>query len=265
MKNRSNKLGHQAPKGWRVNRFNSIEIDGDFAYCISHNFLYNSEEEERKLYNAKPCYYTDKRFIDTPYNFFKNTYLHLTRWKDISLKACIRKTLSCKNIPVGTIVRFNKTWYYCDKKIDNGYQFKIRKLNPLELKFEINMAMYSRNFDNDQWAQKLTKELRANKFIVGVSKGNTNFISNMISTAAAYTGQQIEANQEKGQTAIVYGHGMIIGFSTNRDTFMGYSNGKDNVLFDYFQEFNKWSQCYEISKDLTPKEIVKELLKPREE
>jgi hypothetical protein len=57
---------------------------------------------------------------------------------------------------------------------------------------------------------------------------------------------------------------MIIGFSTGRNNFMGYSCGCDSVLFDYFQEFDKWSGCNEINKDLSPKEIVEELLKPRE-
>jgi hypothetical protein len=46
---------------------------------------------------------------------------------------------------------------------------------------------------------------------------------------------------------------------------MGYSNGCDNVLFDYFGEFDKWSRCNEISKDLSPKEIVRELLKPKKD
>jgi len=109
MKKQNNKLGHQAPKGWRINRFNSIEIEGDLHYCYSHNFVYNCEEEERKLYNAEPCYYTDDRFVDTPHNYFHHTYLYWTRWKAISLRACIRRTLRCKNIPVGTIVEFRKS------------------------------------------------------------------------------------------------------------------------------------------------------------
>ena len=55
-------VGHQAPKGLRGdNRFSRVDIRGDFAYCVSHNFVYNPEVEEEKLYNAKPCYYTDGR------------------------------------------------------------------------------------------------------------------------------------------------------------------------------------------------------------
>ena len=262
------KLGHQAPKRYRYNRyFNYIVIRGDLHYCQSHDFVYNCVEEERKLYNAQPCRYTDYRYADTQHNYYKDCYLYWTRsrWnRDISLKSCIRRTLSCRNIPVGTIVDFTHDWYFAGKKIDLSYKFKIRKENQFDPKYEINAPRYFRNFD-DKWAQELTEELRANGFIVGVSQSNTNFISNMISTAAAYSGEYIETSEELGQTAMAYGHGMMIGFSTARNNFMGYSNGCDNVLFDYFQEFDKWSRCLEISKDLCPKEIVKELLKPRED
>ena len=267
MKNKFIKLGHQAPKGYRGNKFNSIEIEGDLHYCISHDFVYNCEEEERKLYNAEPCYYTDGRFADTMHNYFHNTKLYWTRWRDISLKACIRRTLQTKNIPVGTIVDFNKSWFYRGKRIDNSYKFKIRKFNPLDIKFEINLAKYKRNFNNDEFSQKLTDALRANGFIVGVSKGNTNFISGMLSTAAAYMGQRIEQEEENGQVAVAYGHGRIIGFSTGENSFQGYSNGCENILYDFHGEFNKWSQCIEIHKSAPINEIIKELTddKPRDD
>ena len=54
-------------------------------YCYSYDFVYNVKEEERKLYNAEPCRYTDGRFADTPHNYYKNTYLYWTRWFNISL------------------------------------------------------------------------------------------------------------------------------------------------------------------------------------
>ncbi|MDA3780208.1 MAG: hypothetical protein PF487_08355 [Bacteroidales bacterium] len=262
MKNKIIELGHQAPKGFKVNkinRFNSIEISGDLHYCYSHNFVYNCEKEESKLYNAEPCYYTDNRFVDDTNNFFKNTYLYWTRWSSISLKACIRRTLQTKNIPVGTIVDFKKSWYYRCRNIDNGYKFKIRKFNPLDIKYEINMPKYKRNFDNDVFSQKLTDTLRAKGFIVGVSKGNPNFISKMISTAAAYKGNQLDVTDDDGQSAVAYGHGRIIGFSTSKNNFRGYSNGCENILYDFHGKFNKWSQCIEIHKSTPIDEIIKEL------
>lgn len=275
MRNLSNKLGHQAPKRWRFNRyFNYIMIRGDLHYCATHDFVFNEVEEERKLYNAEPCYYTDGRYGSGRHNYYKDCYLYFSRsaWGKkygLTLKTCMRIVKQCRNIPVGTIVDFTHDWYYTTKKnrvIPMSYKFKVKKENNFDPKYEINMARYRRNFDDCERSQKLTDALRANGFIVGVSKGNPDFLMGMIATAQQYTtGVRGEDKEDGGQTAIAYGHGMKIGFSSSNNSFMGYSNGCDNVLFDYFQEFNKWSQCLEISKELPAEEIVKELLEPRKD
>ena len=254
------KLGHQAPVRWRVNKFNSINIKGDFAYCSSHNFVYNKEIEQEKLYNALPCYYTDIRFRDSSNNFYGECKLHWTRFTDVSLRACIRKTLNCKNIPVGTIVEFHKSWYYPGKKVDNSFKFKIRKENKLDIEFEINDPDYKKNFASCEFSKNLTDALRLAGFIVGVRSENTNFLSSMISTAAAYTGKYIETKEEEGESAIAYGFGKKIGYSSKNDSLFGYSSGCDNILFDWLGEFDKWSRCNEISKTTSIDEIV-EILK----
>jgi len=269
------KLGHQAPKNWKFNRyFNYIKIDGDLHYCYSHNFVYDCVEEERKLYNAEPCYYTDWRYGDGKHNFYKDCYLYHTRSRwgrryELSLKACMRVVNQCRNIPMGMIVDFQHDWYYTNKKgrpIPMSYRFKVRNENRFDPKYEINSPSYSRNFDDCEYSQKLTDALRANGFIVSVSKGNTDFIMGMIATATQYTtGKRGEDREAGGQIATAYGHGMKIGFSSGNNSYRGYSCGMKNILFDYFQEFNKWSQCYELSKDMTSEEIVKQLLAPRDE
>ena len=254
------KLGHQAPPLWRVNRFNSIEIEGDFAYCASHNFVYNSEKEKEKLYNGQPCYYTDARFHDGPFNFYKNTKIHWTRWKDVSLKACMRKVRKCKGIPVGTLVDFNKSWYYPGKKIDNSFIYKVRKENPIDIKYEISLPEYTQNFSSCEFSQKLTDALRANGFIVKVQK-NSSFLGNMMNTAIAYSGgKDFKDTTIKGEIAIAYGHGKKIGFSSYDDDFYGYSSGCESVLWDHFGEFDKWSRCREILKT-TPIDEIVEILK----
>jgi len=263
MDKKTNKLGHQAPKGWRANKFNFIEINGDFAYCKSHNFLYNSQIEEEKLYNGLPCYYTDIRFKDTMHNYYRNCYLHWTREKTISLKACIRKTLNCKNIPVGTIVMFTKNWYYPGKRIDGSYAFKIKKENKIDVKFEINDPSYSNNFSTCEFGKQLTNELRKNGFIVAVNKNN-NFILSMVSTAAVYAGQESDINsEEEGEIAIAYGYDKKIGYSSGNNNFMGYSNGCDYILWDYFGEFDKWSRCTEIAKTNSIEKIIEILKEPK--
>lgn len=254
------KLGHQAPKNRRVNTFNSIELEGDFAHCISHNFIYNSKEEEDKLYDGKACYYTDTRFEDSPYNFFENCYIHWTRFKEKSLKTCIRKTLKCKNIPIGTIVEFKKSWYESGVKFGNSFNFKVRKENKLNIEFEINDPEYSANFTDCKFSQELTNELRKNGFIVKV-ENNDSFLMNMINTAISLTGEDdFVDNKITGEIAIAYGHGKKIGFSSHNDDFMGYSNGCNNILWDKRGEFDKWSRCEEIPKTSQIKEIIEILI-----
>ena len=254
---RSNKLGHRAPKGFRVNKFNSIEINGDWAYCKSHNFVYNTETEQAKLYMGLPCYYTDMRFVDTLHNYYHNTMLYWTRWKDISLKSCIRKVMSCKGIPKGTIVKFNKSWYYPKYKIDNGFNFKIKTENPLDIQYEINNPEYSNNFTSCERSQKLVDELRQNGFIVAVTK-NESFLLNMVKTASTYTGKSSSDidSEIEGETAIAYGFNKKIGFSSFADDFSGYSCGCDNILWDWRGQFNKWSDALTIPKQTSIEEII---------
>ena len=59
---------------------------------------------------------------------------------------------------------------------------------------------------------------------------------------------------------MAYGYGKKIGFSSFNNDFMGYSNGCENILWDRFGEFDKWSRCYEIPKT-TPIEEIIEILK----
>jgi len=55
-------MGHLAPKGSRQNhRFNYIEIKG-YHYCKSHDFVFNPDEENKKLHQGQPCFYTDSRY-----------------------------------------------------------------------------------------------------------------------------------------------------------------------------------------------------------
>lgn len=261
-KMKQEKLGYQAPRGYRVNYFNYIRIDGDLSYCASHNFVYDKEEEKRKLYNGEACYFTDNRFVDSNNNFYGECYLHRTRWNTLSIKSCFRKVLKCRNIPVGTVVNFETSFYYPKKKFSPSFKFKVRKENKLDLKFEINDPHYSNQFTNCEFSQKLTEALRKNGFIVRVEK-NESFLSNMINTAIAHTGKTDFIDSEiQGDIAIAYGHGKKIGFSSFDNDFMGYSNGCKNILWDRLGEFDKWSRCHEIDKSTPIDDIVAKLMIP---
>lgn len=254
----TDRVGHQAPVGWRVNQFNSIEIYGDLAYCASHNFMYNEREEERKLYHGIPCYYTDARFYDGRHNYYKNTMLHWSRFEDISLKACIRKVMRCKGIPKGTAVSFNKSWYYPKKKIDNGFKFVVRKENPVDFIYEVSSQVYSDNFTQCEFSQKLTTALREAGFLVRVAQ-NSSFLLGMINSASTHMGKEGVDDEIEGETAVAYGYGKKIGFSSFNHDYRGYTDGIENILWDRFGEFDKWSRCNHISKTKSIEEIVERL------
>lgn len=248
------KLGHNAPKGYIVNKFNYIELEGDWAYCWSHNFIYNTEIEEEKLYKGLPCYYTDDRFVDGS-NFYKSAYIFQNRRKPISLKSCIRKTMKCKGIPKGTIVRFEQGWYYPGKHVDGTYIFKIKKENKLDIEYQISDS-WKKNFSTCEFSNNLTQALRENGFIVKVNQ-NTSFLTGMLNTAIALTGKgDLIDSKINGEIAVAYGHGKIIGFSSYNDDFRGYHCGCENILWDNFGEFNKWSRCSEIPKTTSIDEII---------
>ena len=66
--------------------------------------------------------------------------------------------------------------------------------------------------------------------------------------------------EHSGCIAFAVGCGLRIGFSSGNESFMGYSDGVKEILFDYYDEFDKWSRCMGISKETPNEEIVKQLL-----
>lgn len=258
---RLKKLKHQAPPKYQPKEFNRISIDGDFAYCESHHFIYDSHEQERLLYDGKPCYYTDYRFQDGT-NFFKEAVIYSRRRTPISFKSCIRRINRLKGVPKGTIIELSTGYYYRNKKFSTSYYHKVKKENPKHIDYEVNGPSYFEQFTSCEFSKQLTEALRNEGFLVSVRHDNDNFISSMISTAAEFMGKSIEVNKEDGEVAVAYGYGKKIGFSSFNNSLFGYSNGCDNILFDYFDYFDKWSRCEEISKTESIENIVK-LLKER--
>jgi len=269
------KLGYQAPKGWGTKFFNNINIDGDLHYCDSHNFVYNKEHEEELLYNGKPNFYTDNRFDDSTMNFYGECYLFNGRYKQLrdrklkpfkvlfkakkkserrkfhklSLKACIRRVKKTKGIPVGTIVDFGTSWYYSRKKINTSYIYKVTKSNPISIDYGVTVKAYENNFNTCEFSNTLTNRLRESGFLVKVYNSNPDRL----------------IGEHEGEIAIVHGFGKQIGYSSKNHPFRGYSDGCENILFDYFNEFDKWSRCINIPKTTSIDEIIEILKEPNTE
>jgi hypothetical protein len=227
------KLGHQAPPKYRINQFNSIRLEGDFAYCKSHEFVFNPTVERQKLYDGKACIYTDDRFVLGGQNWHGACYFSTLRRHNVSLKACVRKTLKVRNIPVGTVLRFTKKWYLPKTEVDNSFLFKIKKENPFPIEYQINNPVYSQQFTCCSKSASFTDILRENGFLVGVC-----------------------TLPNETEYAIAYGHGKIIGFTEFNKPLFGYGQFEHNILWDKLNHFDKWSTSERIHKSTPLDEII---------
>jgi hypothetical protein len=235
MDNMDIKLGHQAPSGLRLNRFNYVGLsDTNLKYCDSHNFVFDSEEENRKLHNGEACFYTDRRYSEYSGDSYKELRLYSGRFSPISLKSCIRRVRRCKNIPVGTVMEFDCSWYYVHAKHQNKYLFKIREDVKFDPGYEVNKPSFYANFSTDERAAELVGKLRENGFLVSVVNGDKEY-------------------------AVAYGYGKRAGITSHDNSFLS-AHSTGSVLWDWNEEFNKWSQCNEIPKDTPIDEIVLTLM-----
>lgn len=229
------------PQGFKRSfDFSGIEIKGNFAYCRSHNFIFDPEIEKQKLCNGQACIYTDARYDSDYYgNSYKHAFIHWGRHeRKLSLKACLRRTLKCRNIPVGTVVNFTKNYYFEGKDFDGGFNFKVKKQNWFDPKYEINLPEYKAVFNDAP--NELVERLRSEGFLVQVFNRNVGWL----------------IGNFDGEIAFAYGHGKKIGFSTGNNSFRGYYEGIENILWDRYDEFDKWSRCQTIPKEKQIDEII---------
>ncbi len=184
MRNDYRRRGYNAPKGWRPRGFGVIHIDGDLHHEPKHNFVFNAEVEEDKLYMGLPCIHTDKNFDEEAgSNFFKSTYLfqssrrypkkHKNNWLSvnrnpkkwgktpISLAACIRKIQNVKGIPKGTIIDINNHYYFRNSNSSPSYTYIHNGNNAGYIPdYQVNHEAYTCMFTDDEWGNELITKLR---------------------------------------------------------------------------------------------------------
>lgn len=251
-------MGHLSPKGSRQKWFNFVRVKG-LHYCKSHNFFFDPTVEERKLYDGKPCIYTDQRFVLGNNNSFGEGLMVYSRKYAFSLKSLIRKVRRAY-IPSGTEVEFGTSWYYTAKNVDTRYIFKVRNGRQMPAyDYEINKPKYTSLFSEDVWANELVSALRKNGFIIAVYP-NYSHLASMVNAVIRQGQPDIINGEIGGEYAIAHGFGKTIGFSSGSDTLRGYTDGQDNILWDWFGEFDKWSRCKRIPKT-TPIDAILEILK----
>jgi len=228
--------------GIKHNRFNMISIKGDFVNAKKSYYIFDDDEQNNLLINAKPCIYTDSKYILEDYRTYNETYLYRKgrNYKSgISLKECI-KIVDKFNIPHNANVTFSTMWYIPNNSKSLEYIYFPKRKNRKKIIFNIDEPEYFNNFTEDEKMTQLVNELRNNNFIVKVYNSNPDRL----------------IGENEGQIAIAYGYNKRIGFSTFNNSFRGYGIGCDSILWDFDDCFDKWSRSNEISKTETIENII---------
>jgi hypothetical protein len=232
------KLIHKLPKGNRKNygwRDHFIDFDSPIGYCDSYRVIFNKSEQEKLLAQGKACIFTDNRFHGFP------SWIYLGK----TTKSIERNASKLINISSDEVTL----------TIDNRYCWRNRagKYQSPELQIIIPPTHEPPEFEKhygdislltDPKAIELAYALKENGFFFRIYQ-NTGFLA---------------GGDMGGCVVMVYGENKRIGLSEFNHSFLGYSYGCDNILWDYYDEFDKWSRCYEIPKTTNTNEII-EILK----
>lgn len=215
-------------------KFNFATLKGPYGYCKSHNFVYNQDEEEKKLYNGQPCIYTDDRYSGG-FDLYMKADLIWSRYKSLSIKQMKNKLSSIRNIPEGAVIHLESAWYLRGLGDKLQYHLKAHYI-PFNPDYKVNLPEYSA-LPKDEWCRSFTVNLRNAGYLVAVYEDDTEY-------------------------CIAYGWNKKLGFSPLGQPVAGYHHGLESILFDEYQCFDKWSKCEEISMNAPQEDIILYLQKP---
>lgn len=203
-----------------------------WEYHSGCNLWIDTVQQDKLLHNGEACFYTDPRFEST-------TYQELLWWRrPKSLKTAFRKLQRSKGLSVG--VKVNITNKYYSSRGSYTRTWTCKKATKLPT-FQIGGGFLNQATSND-WFNELVSLLRRSGFLVAVHN-NVDFL----------------IGEHPGQIAVAYGFGKRVGFSSE-GTFRGYGQGVESILWDWREEFDKWSRCNKILKTSSFEDILKTLI-----
>lgn len=220
---------------------------------ITGEFISVDKEQQRiELVNGRPSYHTDKNWVK-PVWFYDEFYGHnnikigdkvMNRNKSdklnfggFTLGQALKKINKIEHLfPEETTISLINNFYCPEEEPENrslGLAYKTtRKFKGFTTDgFQISKPRYFANFEKDELLGKLITFLRSNGFTVSVEDADDEY--NPVQDC---------------KQAHIYGYEKRIGISEFNNYYNGYSYGQEFILWDWYDEFNKWSQCYQISK-----------------
>lgn len=211
-------------------------------WCKSHQFWFDDEKETKKLYNGIPNIFTDNSFDAEGFgNFYKKGCIFFGKRfqkKGTSILKAVRSVIKNR---VGLdehdeITIENR--FYLDLKEETGknYSFAVNvKIHPNHViqpsvDYEVNGSYLTIPNSKDESFNERVLFLRENGFLCSVFEDldySTNKCHN---------------------SCIAYGMNTKIGFSDFDNDLLGYHYGKEDILFDKYGCFDKWSRAENLSK-----------------
>lgn len=230
------KLRHISSKGTRKNYGwmpYVIQYGYSIGYSKSHKIIFNKTEQENLLAQGKACIYTDNRFYDF------SDYINL----GVTTKTVKRNASKLVNMS-GDDVNFDISNRYCWVNHKTG----TKQYPELQLKITLTQDLpeFEKHYGNidlltDPKIIELAHALKENGFFFRIHK-NTGFL----------IGEPID-----DYIIMAYGENKMIGISEFNHSFRGYGYGCDNILWDFYADFDKWSRCFEIPKTNHTNKIIK--------
>jgi hypothetical protein len=199
-------------------------------------------EQEELLYNGKPCIYTDNNY-STEYNEY-NYNINITKKRSgVSLKTVMRKINKYKNLTNETILlKIRNANYFPRLKMDLGVIFKMKPTNDI-VTFNKSKIFTDTSIIKDGKIKEIIDILIKLDFNIFKEEFDENYDGTVIK-----------------DIFVVYGANRKIGITQFDDTIYGYTDAMENILYDDYDEFDKWSRCKKIPKSNSVNDIINEII-----
>ena len=216
-------------------------------------------------FEGKPCIFTDDDYELFNNNYYENHgfYLPGGRRKPGTLGSAIKKIRKMEQVfPTGTVLKLvNKSYYKDDNtgqtaSLDLEYK-TTRKFQGYQETFSVSKQSYLSEIPDDNIVREFVKQMRENGFLVQVTDNEQYCDADHPDAYDSLAEYHMPSPSWMRPSFAAYftGHGIEGGISYPGETLFGYTNGINNVLFDYKDEFNKWSRCYELKKPTNTEEV----------
>lgn len=244
--------------------FNYIQTEKNIGIvCGGDKELYAVDiiEEKKKLSFAQPCLYTDN-FYSFPkwfhHEFYGENHITVkgkkyfdpkTKRPYATLGEMLKRIKKLEHLFPENTELILSNMQYGTREDNSTFGFNLKYITKRKFKgyvenFNVSKPQYFDSFQNDLLQALLIDFLRENNFLAFVEDVDYRY----------------DEESKNSKCALISGYGLRVGISECNNGYYGYYDGRENILYDKENEFDKWSKCYQIKKPTSTDEF-QEILK----